>query len=110
MQQTYQCPNCGSPVAQGLEICSNCGRPVQWQQQRQTPPVYQQQQPGGNYGYGQQIKKRVIIKYTGNGADIFGRFLLWALLCVITIGIYGPWAVNNFYRYVIEHIEVENTD
>lgn len=51
--------------------------------------------------------KRVTIKYKGSGADIFGRCILWAILIAITVGIYGPWAVNNFYRYIIEHIEVE---
>lgn len=54
--------------------------------------------------------KRVRIRYTGSGADILGRYILWAILSVITLGIYGPWAINNFYRYVIEHIEVEIPD
>jgi len=54
--------------------------------------------------------KRVTIKYRGSGADIFGRYILWALLSIITIGLYGPWAVNSFYRYVVEHIEIEIPD
>ena len=106
MYQMYQCPNCSSPIANGAELCSRCGLVFQRQQQGQSAPVYQQQATG-NYGYGQQIKKHVSIKYTGNGADIFGRFLLWMLLCLITVGIYGPWAINNFWRYIIEHIEVD---
>ena len=54
--------------------------------------------------------KRATIKYTGAGADILGRYILWVILTVITIGIYGPWAINSFYRYVIEHVEVEIPD
>ena len=54
--------------------------------------------------------KRVTIRYTGSGADILGRYILWAILSFITLGIYSPWAVNNFYRYVIEHTEVEIPD
>ncbi len=51
--------------------------------------------------------KLVTIRYRGSGADILGRYILWAFLILITVGIYGPWALNNFYRYVIEHTEVE---
>ncbi len=54
--------------------------------------------------------KSVTIKYRGSGADILGRYILWAILSIITLGIYGPWALNNFYRYVIEHIEIEIPD
>lgn len=54
--------------------------------------------------------KQVIIKYRGSGADILGRYILWAFLTLITVGIYGPWALNNFYRYVIEHVDVEIPD
>lgn len=53
------------------------------------------------------VAKRVTIKYQGNGVDILGRYILWAILIVITLGIYGPWALNSFYKYVVEHIEVE---
>ena len=54
--------------------------------------------------------KKVTIHYRGSGADILGRYILWAILIVLTVGIYGPWALNNFYRYVIEHVEVEIPD
>ena len=44
MQQTYSCPNCGSPVAFGAGFCTNCGTPLNWPtQQAQPPPAYQQQ-------------------------------------------------------------------
>jgi len=48
MQQTYQCPNCGAPVAFGVKFCTNCGTSLSWptQQQVQPPSVHQQQQPG----------------------------------------------------------------
>ncbi len=53
------------------------------------------------------MSKKLMIRYTGSGADLLGRWLLWSLLTVITVGIYAPWAVNGFCRYVIEHIEAE---
>jgi len=47
MQQMYQCPNCGSPVASGVRFCGNCGMQLNWPtQQTQPPPVYQQWQYG----------------------------------------------------------------
>ena len=54
--------------------------------------------------------KRVTIKYTGSGGGILGWYLLSAILIIVTIGIYTPWAVNNLYRYIIEHTEVEIPD
>ncbi|TRZ94189.1 MAG: zinc-ribbon domain-containing protein [Dehalococcoidia bacterium] len=45
MQQSYQCPNCGTQVAFGVRFCTGCGTPMNWptQQQMQPPPTYQQQ-------------------------------------------------------------------
>lgn len=39
MQQWYQCPNCGAPVALGVRFCGNCGVQLNWpaQQQIQQP-------------------------------------------------------------------------
>ena len=46
MQQWYQCPRCGAPVAFGTRFCTNCGMQLNWPtQQLQPPPGYQQQQP-----------------------------------------------------------------
>src|SRR4030042_1385036 len=43
MQQLYQCPGCGAPIAFGNRFCGNCGKQLNWQtqQQRQSPPQYQ---------------------------------------------------------------------
>ena len=55
MQQTYQCPNCGAPVAFGVKFCTNCGTSLNWhaQQHPQSPPVYQQSQQQWGYEHGQ---------------------------------------------------------
>jgi len=55
MQQWYQCPNCGAPVAFGVRFCGNCRTQLNWpaQQQPQHPPVYQQPQQQRGYGHGQ---------------------------------------------------------
>ena len=51
--------------------------------------------------------RRISIRYKGTGAGLLGRYILWTILTVITLGIYGPWMYNNLVRYVIEHIELE---
>jgi hypothetical protein len=47
MQQWYQCPRCGAPVAFGVRFCGNCGTQLNWPTQQQPPPQYQtpQQSP-----------------------------------------------------------------
>jgi uncharacterized membrane protein YjgN (DUF898 family) len=69
----------------------------------------QQQSPALEYQRGSQAisGRRVVINWTGSGASLFGRFLLWSLLSVLTIGVYYGWAANNFIKYVIEHTTVE---
>jgi uncharacterized Zn finger protein (UPF0148 family) len=34
MQQRYQCPQCGAPVAFGVRFCSNCGTALSWPAQQ----------------------------------------------------------------------------
>ena len=48
----------------------------------------------------------VRVEFTGSGSDLFGRFVLWMILTVVTFGLYAPWAVNGIYAYVVEHIKV----
>ena len=58
MQQSYQCPKCGTPVVFGSKFCGNCGSQLNWpgQQQMQPPPGYYQYPPQQQppYGYQQQ--------------------------------------------------------
>ncbi|MGD0352357.1 MAG: zinc ribbon domain-containing protein [Dehalococcoidia bacterium] len=65
MQQWYQCPNCGAPVAFGVRFCGHCRTQLNWpaQQQPQPPSQYQQQSVGWQAhqqqaGYGQQIENQ----------------------------------------------------
>lgn len=46
MQQTRQCPNCGSPVAFEMKFCGKCGSALSLPQQMPPPPTYQ---PPPNY-------------------------------------------------------------
>ena len=45
-------------------------------------------------------------RFTGTAVGLFGRYIIWYLLTVITIGIYSFWAIRNLIRWVIENIEM----
>jgi len=35
------------------------------------------------------------LKFTGSALSLFGHWLKWWLLCIITIGIYGFWVASQ---------------
>ena len=111
MRPANQCPNCGAAVSWGTKFCGGCGAQLSMPMQAPAQQFTPTQQNDSAIEYQREPQpiagRRVTINYTGNGADIFGRTLLWGLLTILTIGIYGAWAINNFYRYVIEHTVVE---
>jgi uncharacterized membrane protein YjgN (DUF898 family) len=47
--------------------------------------------------------KQLSVEYSGSGVDILGRFIVWYILTLVTLGLYGPWMVNGFYKYAVEH-------
>jgi uncharacterized membrane protein YjgN (DUF898 family) len=50
--------------------------------------------------------KRYAFKGTAGG--LFGRWIVWFLLSIITLGIYSFWATRNQIRWVVENIEIVN--
>jgi len=89
MQQWYQCPNCGAPVAFGVRFCGNCGTQLNWptQEQAQPPSQYQQRiQPPPVYqqlpSYQQQpITKRKLT----SGRAKFGKAMVIIGITVLTL-------------------------
>jgi hypothetical protein len=59
MQQWYQCPRCGAPVAFGVGFCNNCGTQLNWptQPQYQPPPQHPAQTPYYQQQYQQQYQE-----------------------------------------------------
>ncbi|MDR0909288.1 MAG: DUF898 domain-containing protein [Spirochaetaceae bacterium] len=47
-------------------------------------------------------------KFNGTASGLFGRWILWYLLSIITIGIYSFWSTRNQIRWVVENIEMVN--
>ena len=44
--------------------------------------------------------------FKGTAGGLFGRWIVWCILSIITIGIYSFWATRNQIRWVIENLEM----
>ena len=59
------------------------------------------------------IKERWIAKHTiidgkqlvfdGNGGQLFGKYILWFLLTVVTFGVYALWLSIKMKKWVVSH-------
>ncbi|MDR2394103.1 MAG: DUF898 domain-containing protein, partial [Treponema sp.] len=47
-------------------------------------------------------------RFKGTAMGLFGRWILWYILTIITIGIYGFWSTRNQIRWIIENVEMIN--
>ena len=47
-------------------------------------------------------------KFNGTAMGLFGRWIMWYLLTIVTFGIYSFWATRNQIRWVIENVEAVN--
>lgn len=43
------------------------------------------------------------LRFTGSGGSLFGHYIKWWLLTVITAGIYSFWVVPRMVRWGVEH-------
>jgi uncharacterized membrane protein YjgN (DUF898 family) len=46
------------------------------------------------------------VKFTGSGAGLFGNWVKWWLLCIVTLGIYSFWVVPRLIGWIVEHQQV----
>lgn len=44
------------------------------------------------------------LQFDGNGTELFGKYIIWYILCAVTCGIYGLWVPVNMQRWETEHI------
>jgi uncharacterized membrane protein YjgN (DUF898 family) len=45
------------------------------------------------------------LKFTGTGMQLFGNWIKWALLTIITFGIYGFWLNIKLKQWICLHTE-----
>jgi uncharacterized membrane protein YjgN (DUF898 family) len=43
------------------------------------------------------------LEFTGSAVALFGQWIKWWLLCVVTIGVYSFWVVPRLTRWITEH-------
>lgn len=43
------------------------------------------------------------VHFTGSGIGLFGTWIKWLLLCIITLGLYGFWVIPRLTRWITEH-------
>ena len=47
------------------------------------------------------------LKFDGTGGQLFGNWIKWLLLTVITCGIYSFWVTPRLYQWITSHIHTE---
>ncbi|MCR4316486.1 MAG: YjgN family protein [Planctomycetes bacterium] len=47
------------------------------------------------------------LKFTGTGAEFFGRMILGTILCAVTLYIYFPWFICDLTKFYYEHLAIE---
>lgn len=47
------------------------------------------------------------LKFTGTGLGLFGNWIKWLFLCVITLGGYSFWVGPRITQWVVEHTDFE---
>jgi len=47
------------------------------------------------------------LTFDGRGGQLFGNYIKWFLLTIITVGIYGFWLGINMKKWVIKHTHIQ---
>ena len=59
--------------------------------------------------YGWETKHTVVegrrLKFNGTAIQLFGNWIKWLLLCIITLGIYGFWLSIALKKWKVKHTE-----
>ena len=45
------------------------------------------------------------LQFTGTGMGLFGNWVKWLLLCIITLGIYSFWVQPRLTKWIVEHTD-----
>lgn len=123
------CKNCGSPVLEGETFCKNCGAPTAsgstWDGSvfdTVVNSIVASLICVFTCGIGAPwaicyIMKFVIghavidgkrMRFDGTGGQLFGNWIKWFLLIIITCGIYSFWVTPRLYKWIASHIHTAN--
>ena len=48
------------------------------------------------------------LKFTGTGGQLFGKYIVWTLLGIITIGIFTLWWPIKYQQWETKHVEIDS--
>lgn len=121
------CKNCGNQLSEGDAFCKGCGTPVAastWDGGVfdtvinsivasliisftcgiATPWAICYMM---KFIIGHAVIDGKRLSFDGNGAQLFGNWIKWLVLTVITCGIYSFWVAPRLYKWVASHIHSE---
>lgn len=121
------CKNCGTPLYEGDAFCKNCGTPLAsstWDGGVLDTVInsivasviisltcgiatpwaicYMMK-----FIIGHTIIDGKRLRFDGDGMQLFGNWIKWLVLMVITCGIYSFWVAPRLYQWVCSHIHSE---
>ena len=47
------------------------------------------------------------LRFNGTGGQLIGKWIVWILLCIITLGIYAFWLPIRLKQWQIKHTTME---
>ncbi len=48
------------------------------------------------------------MRFTGTGGQLFGKYILWTFLTIITIGIFSLWLPIKYQQWETKHVEIDS--
>ena len=57
--------------------------------------------------YSNTIVNGYRLKFTGSGGQLFGKYILWTFLGIITIGIFTLWWPIKYQQWETKHVEID---
>ena len=48
------------------------------------------------------------LKFTGTGTQLFGKYILWTFLTIITLSIFGLWLPIKYQQWETKHVEIDS--
>ena len=129
------CKNCGKEIADGTTFCVDCGTNMAEQPMTDWSNSYFDGKVIGLIGvnlgvffgslfslgfawpalwcfYLRWIYKHTVVggyrlKFTGKGIQLFGKYLLWVFLSIITVGIFDLWLPIKYEKWKTSHVVID---
>ena len=122
------CKKCGTELAEGQKFCSGCGealvaenRESKWDGgvlETAINTIIASIICSLTFGLGAPWAMCMVIKFIvshavidgqrytfdGKGGQLFGQWIKWVLLIIITCGIYSFWVAPKMYNWVASHL------